>query len=206
MPVKLYRINEVFYSIQGEGRNAGTPMVFVRFAGCNMNCPFCDTNHEATAEIPAQGILNAIQAHGPLATEVCLTGGEPGLQIDEQLFHALVHAGMNIHIETNGTLRLPECYRRGAWITVSPKAMPCPGLRDASEVKLLIGAEPCAVTPQEVEECGIVNPSALLYVQPVWTDDLAARAANIEAACKFVKENDFGWLLSTQIHKFLGLR
>lgn len=204
--MKLYRINEVFYSIQGEGRNAGTPMVFVRFSGCNMSCPFCDTKHEEAIEIPAQGIVNAIQANGPLATEVCLTGGEPGLQIDEQLFHTLVQAGMSIYIETNGTLRLPECYRHSAWITVSPKAMPCPGLKDASEVKLLIGTTPCPVSPQEVEECGYVNPSAILYVQPVWTDDSEARAANIAVACKFVKENDFGWLLSTQIHKFLHLR
>ena len=76
----MKRINEIFHSLQGEGRHTGTPAVFVRFSGCNLHCPFCDTDHAVGREMSDEEIIAEVRRHDvPL---VVLTGGEPSLQLD----------------------------------------------------------------------------------------------------------------------------
>ena len=123
-----YRINEIFYSLQGEGFWTGTPAVFVRFSGCNLRCPFCDTAHQAFTPMSADDILSACSE----APVVVLTGGEPGLQVDAALIEALHGAGYRVHIETNGTVALPGGID---WVTLSPKE-DVPGLKGEGRVVL----------------------------------------------------------------------
>lgn len=123
--MKTYKVNEIFYSVQGEGTWAGQPMVFVRFAGCNLKCSFCDTQHQegrsmAAAEIK-RGVWDVlykslIQNGNP--PPICFTGGEPTLQLDNELISEF--NSFPLHLETNGT-NDPVDFLRFQCITVSPK-------------------------------------------------------------------------------------
>ena len=99
----MYRVNEIFCSLQGEGFWTGTPMVFLRFSGCNLKCPFCDTDHGGFREMSDGEIVAEILQAGGSCRRVCVTGGEPSLQLDEVLVDALHGAGFKVHVETNGT-------------------------------------------------------------------------------------------------------
>jgi len=149
-----YVVKEVFYSLQGEGVRAGTPNVFVRFAGCNLNCRIetrgfdCDTDFVGGEQLSAQELHDLMASLWPRdhASErwVVMTGGEPCLQLDQPLVDFLHVAGWKIAIETNGTI-CPPC--RLDWITVSPKGDGKPALMDCDEVKYVLckGKEPPAV-------------------------------------------------------------
>ena len=100
-----YRIHEIFYSLQGEGANTGMPAVFVRFSGCNLHCPFCDTDFASYQEMEVEEILDSIEEYP--SDFIVLTGGEPSLQIDNALIEALHEHDKVIAIETNGTHSLP---------------------------------------------------------------------------------------------------
>ena len=112
---KTYKINEIFYSLQGEGFYTGTPSVFVRFSGCNLSCPFCDTDHNQGVMMTADEIAAAVNAYP--ASHVVLTGGEPSLFVDDELTAAL--HGHFIAMETNGTHPVAAGVD---WITMSPKS------------------------------------------------------------------------------------
>ena len=135
----MYAVKEIFYTLQGEGANAGTPAVFCRFAGCNLwsgreedrasaQCQFCDTEFVgtdgtgggkfATGDDLARACRAVCTAQGGPCL-IVLTGGEPALQVDTELITALHAHGFNIAIETNGTLPLPGGID---WVCVSPKA------------------------------------------------------------------------------------
>ncbi|WP_303633409.1 7-carboxy-7-deazaguanine synthase QueE, partial [uncultured Muribaculum sp.] len=101
----MYLINEIFYSIQGEGVNAGVPAIFLRFSGCNLKCPFCDTSHQTGNPMSLDDIMHEVSRYN--ASLVVLTGGEPSLFIDDAIVEALHNAGKTIAIETNGTHPLP---------------------------------------------------------------------------------------------------
>ena len=100
------RVNEIFYSLQGEGFFTGTPSIFIRFSGCNLKCPFCDTDHSPHTEMSPQEIAKASSAYP--ATHVVLTGGEPSLQVTEELIELLHAEGKFVAIETNGTHPIPD--------------------------------------------------------------------------------------------------
>ena len=102
----MKKINEIFYSLQGEGFHVGTPAVFVRFSGCNLKCEFCDTRHEEGVMMSDEEIVEKVCQY-PCKT-IILTGGEPGLWVDEDLVAALHKAGKYVCIETNGTCVLPQ--------------------------------------------------------------------------------------------------
>ena len=104
----MYRINEIFYSLQGEGYWTGTPAVFLRFSGCNLKCPFCDTDFAAAAAMTEDELISALKDASSECKRVIVTGGEPALQLDEALVQRLHKEGYTIHIETNGTRALPE--------------------------------------------------------------------------------------------------
>ena len=99
----MYKVNEIFYSLQGEGRWSGRPAVFVRMSGCNLKCPFCDTDFKGYKEMSAEDILAACLEKGGDCRFIVLTGGEPTLQVDAELIHLLHQQGYYLSMETDGT-------------------------------------------------------------------------------------------------------
>ena len=131
-----YKVNEIFYSIQGEGERAGAPSVFVRFSGCNLKCPWCDTDHERGELFDARELESRVDAltGGRADVAVVLTGGEPTLQLheDEPLF-----PNRFVCIETNGTHPVPSWVD---WSTLSPKS-DLPIETEPDELKLVFEPE-----------------------------------------------------------------
>ena len=109
-------VNEIFYSLQGEGFHTGTPSVFLRLSGCNLACPFCDTHHNDGTVMEEWQILNEISAYP--SRHIVITGGEPALQLTAEFVELLHTHGWFIQVETNGTLPLPSDID---WVTCSPK-------------------------------------------------------------------------------------
>jgi 7-carboxy-7-deazaguanine synthase len=137
------KVVEVFASVQGEGLRLGQPTIFIRLAGCNLRCAFCDTKYawrDGRVSTPAQLVQEAVKVRRRFPCRwVCLTGGEPLLQKTKELVLGLKAGGFEVQVETNGTVR-PEV--PADWFSVSPKAPRydvAPGFkRKADEVKLVI--------------------------------------------------------------------
>ena len=191
-----YRVNEIFYSIQGEGAFAGTPAVFVRFSGCNLACPWCDTDHSNFVEMTRDELEDAVGTflkdhEGAI---VVLTGGEPALQLreDDPLFFGFKSI---ICIETNGTLPVPGWVE---WITVSPKNEL--GIRDIvpipNELKFVFEPEhiPYYLSMQEAD--------CEKRIQPLARKD---GTTNLAEALEFVLAHP-RFKLSVQLHKIIGVR
>ena len=196
----MFKINEIFYSLQGEGFHAGTPAVFVRFSGCNLHCAFCDTQHQAGEILSLQEIVDKVNKY-PNVPLVVLTGGEPSLFIDEAFVAELKQkTGKRIAIETNGTHPLPSNLD---WVTLSPKtafeggdAEPCI-LKRCNELKVVyLGQD--LVQYKEIE-------AKHRFLQPCFCEDEAQRIANMKACVDAVMQNP-QWRLSLQIHRVLNIR
>ena len=193
--MKKYRVNEIFYSVQAEGRNAGRAAAFVRFSGCNLDCPFCDTNHEASVEMTASEIDRAVAELAPAGAMVVFTGGEPTLQLsdDEELCTGRFRA-----IETNGIIPAPRWID---WVTISPKTdIPDGNLFRANEIKMLYGWQDEARMKRV--EATVAPRAILLYAQPI-ADEKGNFA--VDEAVDFVKRNP-AWRLSLQWHKLFNIR
>jgi 7-carboxy-7-deazaguanine synthase (Cx14CxxC type) len=209
----MYAIKEIFYTLQGEGANAGTPAVFCRFAGCNLwsgreqdrakaTCQFCDTDFVGTdgtgggrfetAEDVARACRTAAAAETNAPGFVVLTGGEPMLQVDQSLIDALHAEGFRIAIETNGTLPVLDTID---WVCVSPKA--------GAELKQRHGHELKLVYPQaSIDPADYLGlPFEQRFLQPMDGPD---QRANTRAAIAYCKANPT-WRLSVQTHKLLGI-
>jgi len=194
----MYRINEIFYSLQGEGRWVGRPAVFVRLSGCNLKCPFCDTDFWAYKEMDAQGILAKCQEVGGECRFIVLTGGEPTLQVDKTLVDTLHKAGYMLSMETNGTHTVPEGID---WVTCSPKADfvegGAPVVKKVDELKLVFDdAHP-------VSDHGI--EATYRYLQPCDVGNEARNRLILSNCIKYIKQHP-EWQLSMQLHKILGIR
>lgn len=196
----MHKINEIFYSLQGEGFHTGTPAVFVRFSGCNLRCAFCDTQHQQGMVMSLQEIVDEVNKY-PLASLVVLTGGEPSLFIDEAFVDELKQkTGKTIAIETNGTRPLPGNLD---WVTLSPKSAfeggdlePCL-LRSCDELKVVwLG--------QDLSQYDMIE-AKLRFLQPCFSEDETQRKANL-ASCVQAVMSHLNWRLSLQIHRILGLR
>lgn len=208
----MYQVKEIFYTLQGEGANAGTPAVFCRFAGCNLwsgreadrakaHCTFCDTDFVGT-DGPGGGRFETADdlaracraactaAHGP--SMVVLTGGEPMLQVDTELIAALHARGFSIAIETNGTLPVPL---EIDWVCVSPKAGQPLVQQSGDELKLVFPQ--AGIDPAQYLDLAFEHR----FLQPM---DGPERLANTEAAIAYCKANP-PWRLSVQTHKVLGI-
>jgi 7-carboxy-7-deazaguanine synthase len=206
----MYAVKELFYTLQGEGANAGRAAVFCRFAGCNLwsgreqdradaDCRFCDTDFVGTDGEGGGRFATAAElaeacrtTAGAIPGLIVLTGGEPMLQVDAPLIDALHEAGFTIAIETNGTLPVPDAID---WICVSPKA--------GTDVKQRTGHELKLVYPQSGLEPEILAGWSFdqYFLQPMDGPELAANTARAVAYCKA----NPSWRLSVQTHKVLGI-
>lgn len=210
-----YSVKEIYYTLQGEGANTGRAAVFCRFSGCNLwsgreddrataQCRFCDTDFVGT-DGPGGGkfrtpieLVGAISAtwpdsrRGAAKALVVFTGGEPLLQLDEELVGTLHEFGFEVAIETNGTRSAPDGVD---WVCVSPKAHSELVLRAGDELKLIFpqrGAEPPLYEDLSFEH---------FFLQPM---DGPERDLNTRLAVQYCLEHP-QWRLSLQTHKLLGL-
>lgn len=181
----MRKINEIFYSLQGEGYHVGTPAVFVRFSGCNLKCSFCDTDHEEGVLMTDDDLLAEISKYP--AKNVILTGGEPSLWIDEALIDRLHQYGAYVCIETNGTHPIPQTID---WVTCSPKAGGAVGIRRIDELKVVYEGQ--SLTPYET------IPATHYFLQP-------CSGRNIPETIACVMEHP-KWRLSLQTHKLIHIR
>jgi 7-carboxy-7-deazaguanine synthase len=213
--VPVYRIKEIFYTLQGEGTHVGRPAVFCRFASCNLwtgresdrhraICQFCDTDFVGT-DGPGGGRFRSAaelaaavartwkgQAHPRSRPYVVCTGGEPLLQLDEPAVQALHAEGFEVAVETNGTRPAPAGLD---WICVSPKAGADLVLVRGHDLKLVypqVGAE-----PERYEDLDFDH----FLLQPMDGPD---RVRNTEAAVRYCLEHP-QWRLSLQTHKYIGI-
>lgn len=203
--MKKYRVNDVFYSLQGEGRNTGRAAVFVRFAGCNLRCSFCDTEFSSFEEMTGEEIVARIAAFP--ARFVVLTGGEPTLQVDEDFVDQLHAAGFEVAIETNGTRPVA---RNIDWVTVSPKVKPSEtaediwqGPRQPDEIKVIFDGKTDPTSLLKNAELSTLNSEPLFYLQPCDTGDAEQNKAITEACVEYIKAHP-QWRLSLQTHKLVG--
>jgi organic radical activating enzyme len=188
---KTYKVNEIFLSLQGEGKWTGVPMVFLRFSLCNLHCPFCDTDFSFFREMTSDEILSEVKTVAGECRIVCLTGGEPSLQVDGELIRTLHGSGFRLHIETNGTRLLPEGID---WVTMSPKSDwnkgAAPKIGSADEVKVVY-------TGQDVS--GWLDfPAKWHLLQP-------CSGKNIKETVSYCLSHP-QWGLSLQTHLLLGIK
>lgn len=201
----MKKVNEIFYSLQGEGHHTGYPSVFIRFSGCNLHCPFCDTKHEEGIFMDDDAIVRAVNLY--TAEWIVITGGEPSLTIDADFIHLLKRAtGKKVAIETNGTRPLPAGLD---WITVSPKKGICgEAVADAADVVVDYADEIKVIdTGQDLEPYFSMRcrgEKTLMYLQPCYVDDPAQCEANRLRTVRRVLA-DPRWTLSVQLHRFLGI-
>jgi len=209
----MYTVKEIFYTLQGEGANAGRAAVFCRFSGCNLwtgreadrataICDFCDTDFVGVGPdggkfATAAELARAVASRWPLESRerrfVVCTGGEPLLQLDAEAVAALHDEGFEVAIETNGTLAAPIGID---WICVSPKAGATLVLRRGNELKLVFpqpGFEPERFESLEFEH---------FFLQPM---DGPRAAENTKSATQYCLTHP-RWRLSLQTHKLLGIR
>ena len=208
-----YRVKEAFLSIQGEGVRAGRGAVFCRFSGCNLwsgrpddkaasPCPFCDTDFRGTdgggggvfgtPRDLADSLARLWPSGGGGVPYLVFTGGEPALQLDEDLLAACRERGFETAVETNGSRPLPPGLD---WITVSPKPGAPLLVTAGDELKLLypVGIDPASMEPLDFTH---------FLLQPVDGPDRAAAERAALAYCLAHPR----WRLSLQIHKLLGVR
>ena len=228
-----YRINNIFYSLQGEGRNTGRAAAFVRFAGCNLRCPFCDTEFDSYREMTADEILQEIARlssfssplssfTSPLSSRfIVLTGGEPTLQVDEHFVDLLHQEGYEVAMESNGTRPAP---RNLDWLTVSPKVVD--GGRSMvdggrwkvdgegkapDEIKIVFEentaemlSSPASPLSSLLSHLSSLPSPPLLYLQPCDTGDSARNAFILQQCISYIKQHP-QWRLSLQTHKLIGI-
>lgn len=209
-----YSVKEIFYTLQGEGANAGRPAVFCRMAGCNLwsgreedresaVCRFCDTDFVGTdgtaggKYATADALAQTIATHWPSASHahrlVVITGGEPLLQLDTALIAALHQHGFRIAVETNGTIAPPPGVD---WLCVSPKLGSTLVVGSGQELKLVYPQD--GGDPAQFAHLAFDN----FYLQPMDSPQQAENTAKAIAYCQAHPQ----WSLSVQTHKMIGIR
>ncbi|MFQ5473445.1 MAG: 7-carboxy-7-deazaguanine synthase [Dehalococcoidia bacterium] len=215
-----YSIKELLLTIQGEGSHAGRSCVLVRFAGCNLwsgreqdrkdgSCSaWCDTDFAGTdgdgggrfesAERLVAAIKRSWSATGSAVRPfVLLTGGEPLLQLDDELCGALLSSGAQLAVETNGSVP-HRCDLRPIWVALSPKPGAKVLLSRCDELKLVYPVE--GIEPEHWAKF----PALCHYLQPRWADDEAVQRENTLACLRYCSQHP-DWHLSLQLHKLVGV-
>jgi 7-carboxy-7-deazaguanine synthase len=189
----LIQLSEIFYSIQGEGLWTGTPAVFVRLAGCNLACDFCDTDYSTKFFASVDEVVGMVRDIGADCPMVVLTGGEPLAQDETPaLIAALQRDGRRVHIESNGTIftELPK----DVWLCVSPKERVDPRMAErADEAKLIVDER----VPEE--HLSLFAAKSTILLQPEGN-----KPANVAIALEYAKAHPRRFRLSLQTHKFIG--
>lgn len=232
--MNTYPINEIFRSLQGEGTYSGRAAVFVRFSGCNLKCGMCDTDHEShVEEMSACTIVRKIEDEmGSEYDLIVLTGGEPLLHLDAELYDYLMRYTENVVcVETNGTLEFPKIgkYRcledeERLHITWSPK---CPkSFRDvriprADQIKIVVPGGDVTVNGEKLDVENSWTKERLIefadwadedarfmwaekYLQPTALKDVL-----YPIGLNYMQEvalSDPRWQVSIQLHKYLGIK
>lgn len=193
----MKKINEIFYSLQGEGLNTGKAAVFVRFSGCNLQCPFCDTKHGDGKKMSDLEIIDQITQYP--SRLVVLTGGEPTIYADDAFIEKLHQKGRKVAIETNGTNIVSS---KVDFITLSPKFEFVENAKlrqfDCDELKVIFNSA------NKMDAYNVIKAKHK-YIQPCDTGDAETNQMHIINAIRFVKENP-DWQLSLQLQKILSIR
>lgn len=192
----MLQLAEIFYSIQGEGLHTGKPAVFVRLAGCNLACPFCDTDYSLKFVAGISEVVDRVRSLSTECPMVVITGGEPLAQRETlALIAALRQAGKRVHIESNGTVEteLPG----DVWLTVSPKERLVRRMAQrANEAKLIVDGR----VPREFLSAFDASKT------PVFLQPEGNKPRNITLALEAAKAEPQRFRLSLQTHKFIGVR
>lgn len=211
----MYKVNDIFSSLQGEGHHTGRAATFVRFAGCNLRCSFCDTDFTHYREMSAEEIVESVKQY--TTRFVVLTGGEPSLQVDDTLVAALHGAGFYIAVETNGTRLLPESID---WVTVSPKqpltttSLPQIESGRVNEIKvvfdgtasdILLSIEHLEKEAEYTRDSFHNLPSPLLFLQPCDVGDAQHNAEITRQCIEYIMQHPC-WQLSLQTHKLANFK
>ncbi len=201
------KINEIFYSLQGEGSFTGTPAVFIRFSGCNTSCPFCDTQHEDFTEMTEDDIMDEVKKYP--ANHVVITGGEPTLQLTPSLCRKLQENLFFVQIETNGSVKLDKDFNIKDqeeslidWVTCSPKNLPIK-IQRIDELKVLFDGEAPMLY---MNDLNFYNHHFFIQeyrLQPV--DDGMQNDDKIKKCVEYILKNP-QWTLSLQTHKILNVK
>ncbi len=192
------RVNEIFYSLQGEGFYVGVPSVFIRLSGCNLQCSFCDTTHQSFTDMSESEIADVVAQYP--AQHVVITGGEPSLQLTASLIELLHSLGKEVAVETNGTHLLPE---NVDWITLSPKdafitsASAKVVLKHCNEMKVVFAGN-------ELPNYDDIACDHF-FLQPCDVGDEGKNKEIVEATIAYCLQHP-KWRLSLQTHKLVGIR
>lgn len=196
----MWKVNEIFHSLQGEGYNTGTASVFIRLSGCNLRCAFCDTRHEEGTMMSLPQVVEQVMRY-PKAPLIVLTGGEPSLWIDDDFVAGLKQmTGKRIAIETNGTHHLPHGID---WVTLSPKT----GLGDSGDAPVVLtrcDELKVVYLGQDLTQYGNITATHR-YLQPCWVSDREQCRRNMQLTVQAVLDHP-EWRLSLQTHRILNIR
>ena len=209
---KIYTVKEIFLTLQGEGYNTGTPAIFCRFSGCNLwnglekdrnkaICEFCDTDFNGINGINGGKyklnnlikIINSLWPKNKNNKFIVFTGGEPVLQLDNNLIKKIKSCGFKVAVETNGTLPLPKAID---WVCVSPKSKSKLVVKQGDEIKVVFPQKNIVLS--EFEKLNFKH----FYIQPLENKDVLS---NTKKSISYVLKNP-KWKLSVQSHKFLNIR
>ena len=197
---KTYPIVEIFHSVQGEGYHTGTPSIFIRFGGCNLQCSWCDTDFSKWDRMSITEIMTILKQW--TTRRIIYTGGEPAMQKLRPLSDELHSRGYNIAIETNGTIELKDGLVD--WICVSPKDMLYPEFsikqRKGDELKVVYTGQDLSMYDNLKK--GFDN----LFLQPCYDEskDAGTNGETFHSTFNIVMQNP-GWNLSLQTHKWMGV-
>lgn len=200
------KINEIFYSVQGEGKQSGTPTVFIRVSGCNLRCTYCDTQYayyEGT-EMSINNIINEIRKFR--CNNICITGGEPLLQCDiKNLILKLINKKYKLSIETNGSIDISPILKINLLISLDIK---CPSskmhekmklenlnlLQKKDQLKFIIKNNQDYEYAKKIVET--IKPNLEVFFQPVW-------GINPRIIAEWILKDDLNVKLGLQIHKII---
>jgi 7-carboxy-7-deazaguanine synthase len=218
---ELMKVNEVFLSFQGEGSHTGRVCTFVRFSGCNLKCPWCDTRHEEGSQMTPVELVGVINKESQ-SSPVVLTGGEPMIQPVEELVDLVLHLaaqGREIWVETNGVVPPPQELLDRCWFTVSPKNV-APfenGIlttRFTGEIKMLVSTQDvagsAAIFSKIIRGMKETIADCPIFLQPIYVEgDTEATCTNVQLVMLLAKtlfpfKGKLG--VSLQIHKYFGFK
>lgn len=195
----LYKINDIFYSVQAEGFLSGTPSIFIRFSNCNLRCDFCDTEYSSGIEMNISEILNNIEKFS--SKYIIFTGGEPLLQDITELAKKLSDEGYILGVETNGMFDIQHDYFD--WITVSPKNDKIK-INKCNEVKCVIGVDEIPNSYGIKADHYYISPKNPTHNKEIGTESADFFDINVAKYChEYVKKHP-KWKLTLQTNKIIG--